>query len=92
MAKQDDYWFETKRYGWGWGMPKNRQGWTVLLIYSIVVVLLSGFGFSDPNPTKQSILLFSGGMLMATIALIAICLKKGEKPQWSWGKKHESKR
>jgi hypothetical protein len=74
-------WFPAKRYGWGWGPPCAWQGWVVVAGF---VVLVSAAG----------ILLLPGrhfGLWIASIAaliaaLIAICLAKGEKPRWRWGK------
>ena len=27
----NDYWFPKKRFGWGWGPPRNLQGWAFLI-------------------------------------------------------------
>ena len=26
-----NYWFPKKRFGWGWGPPRNLQGWSFLI-------------------------------------------------------------
>ncbi|RVU06407.1 hypothetical protein EOE18_06210 [Novosphingobium umbonatum] len=84
-TEQPKYWFPAKRYGWGWGVPLCWQGWTVLTVYTLIVMA---------TPLLPAILSWSGGkgaavstitVLIATAALIAICYRKGEPPRWRWG-------
>ena len=35
----NEYWFPAKRYGWGWGLPSRWQGWVVLAIYAVLLVV-----------------------------------------------------
>lgn len=35
----DDYWFPKKRFGWGWGPPRNLQGWVVLIGWALLLVI-----------------------------------------------------
>lgn len=35
----NEYWFPAKRYGWGWGFPSRWQGWMVLAIYAVLLVV-----------------------------------------------------
>ena len=34
---EKDYWFPTRKYGWGWGLPTRWQGW---LVYGAALLLL----------------------------------------------------
>ena len=77
-------WFKAKTYGYGW-YPSSWEGWVVLLIYLLVVVGLSVILEMIPQ-TAGNILLFFASIAGATIILIYICAKKGEKARWRWGK------
>lgn len=73
-------WFKRKKYGWGW-TPNNAQGSLSILIYTGLVSLY-------PILTEKenfSVLIFSLITIPLTIALVALCYLKGEKPKWSWG-------
>ena len=77
MTKSEDqFWFPAKQYGWGWGLPVSWQGWLVLAIYLVLVV-------ASMILLKQSNRFVGVGML--TLALIGVCLVKGEKPRWRRG-------
>ncbi len=66
-------WFKRKIYGWGW-TPVKWQGWLTIILY-IFIILIS-------IPDKNIL-----DIVLATILLIYICYKKGEKPRWQWGLK-----
>ena len=73
-------WFKAKQYGWGW-FPVTWQGWTVILVYCALVVLLMWFAqWRLLTPA------FVLGIVLLVIALIAVCYVKGERPRWRWGK------
>ena len=76
------YWFPAKTYGWGWGPPATWQGWVVLAIYIAVVGAVSIY-----SPPAKDIRQFFAGIGLATMALLLVCLVKGEPPRWRWGKK-----
>ena len=81
-------WFKAKTYGWGW-QPTSWQGWLVLVVY---IVLMVGMFFYFDNIYYSSIdtlIYFAIGYIPATFLLFYICIKKGEKPKWRWGKKKE---
>ena len=78
------FWFKNKDYGWGW-VPASREGWLVLLVYVAGII---GAAFLFDWKTEQSIYRFVGIELLLTAALIVICYKTGEKPEWRWGKKN----
>ena len=71
------YWFPAKRYGWGWSFPRTWHGWTVILVYTVTVVSAAvvGRGAIWTIPV----------ILVATIGVLVICLKKGEPAKWRWG-------
>ncbi len=74
------YWFPAKRYGWGWGIPGTWQGWVVLAAY--VAVLAGAVHFLPP---ARDALPFSAVIVVATLALLLVCLRKGEPPRWRGG-------
>ena len=82
MPDDPNYWFPAKRYGWGWGFPGTWQGWVVIAGYVAVV----GTGAVVISPSLRPGL-FIAYLVVATLALIAICWAKGEPPQWRWGKR-----
>jgi hypothetical protein len=73
-------WFPAKKYGWGWGPPVCWQGWVVLLAYFILL----GAGGVLLLPKHPGLFLGCVGILVTV--LVSICLLKGEKPRWHWGK------
>ena len=77
---EKEYWFPVKRYGWGWGPPTTWQGWLVLAIYMVTIVLVVYFLPPDRHPV-----LFIAGMMISTALLVQICWLKGEPPRWRWG-------
>ncbi len=78
------YWFKRKLYGWGW-IPARPQGWTVLILYVVLVGLISTRITEDMDEAQvlTRFILPFGGM---TLLLIIICYWKGERPRWQWGK------
>jgi hypothetical protein len=73
-------WFPAKRYGWGWGMPVTWQGWMVMILWYIVVILgailLAG----------RSLPAFLAFIVIMVSLLISICYLRGERPRWRWGR------
>jgi hypothetical protein len=69
-------WFKAKTYGWGW-TPNTWQGWSVILLYSVLLVLIMVY---FPSFWKAI------GIAIIIVTLFAICYKTGEKPRWRWGK------
>jgi hypothetical protein len=77
---QKKIWFPAKKYGWGWGPPVCWQGWMVLLAYFVLL----GAGAVLLLPRHLG--LFFGWIGILVVFLLVICLLKGEKPRWRWGK------
>ena len=75
------YWFPAKRYGWGWGPPRTWQGWAVTGAYIAVVVAIMLLGGEGGLIWKLPLVLVASG------ALLVVCLKKGEPTRWRWGSK-----
>lgn len=87
----ENYWFKARRYGWGW-TPATWQAWTLLAVYVLVlaasaVLLLSGN--KDESTNFVGLIAFILIALSATLLLIGISMKKGEKPGWNLGDKKE---
>jgi hypothetical protein len=74
------YWFPTRRYGWGWGVPYSWKGWAVYIGYFLAISAIVWLA-----PPTRSRPLFLGLLAFASIVLVAICLLKGERPRWRWG-------
>jgi hypothetical protein len=80
MTDTKKYWFPAKRYGWGWGAPGTWQGWAVLAVYAVLVLL----GILA-LPPAQSPLVFVAYISLISLLLVAVCWAKGEPPSWRWG-------
>ncbi len=72
-------WFPAKRYGWGWGLPVCWQGWVVMIVWVLLLVAAQLLLLRHPVWFAVCIVGLAAG-------LIGICLWKGEKPRWRWGK------
>lgn len=82
MEPERQYWFPAKRYGWGWGFPSAWQGWLVLAVFFLLVIvgvvgILPGFG-----PAA-----FSAYVALLVGLLVVVCFLTGEPPRWRWGGK-----
>lgn len=81
MTKNEHtFWFPAKKFGWGWGMPKCWQGWLVLALYALLLILSAARFLPGDN-----VLAFVGCAAALTIVLVLICWLKGEKSRWRWG-------
>ncbi|MET0209768.1 MAG: hypothetical protein ABW220_12055 [Burkholderiaceae bacterium] len=74
------YWFPSKRYGWGWGLPTAWQGWAVL---AIVLAAMSGAAIVFPPGERP--LAFWALAAVVSAFLVGVCLVKGEPLRWRWG-------
>lgn len=82
MTQRPEYGFPAKRYGYGWGPPTAWQGWLVLALFSALIAL----GALTLLP-RLGAPAFLGYVLALVVALIAICVRKGEPPGWRWPKR-----
>ena len=77
MDERSPYWFPSKRYGWGWGVPTVWQGWAVLIVFFCLVA--AGALWLLPSRGQ---LAFVGYTVLLCLALVAVCWFKGEPPRW----------
>ncbi len=83
------YWFKAKLYGWGW-TPVKWQGWFVVLLYVMGLVLFS-LTIDENSSPREVVFTFILPVTFLTITLIRICYKTGEKPHWQWGPRDKNK-
>jgi hypothetical protein len=79
-AKQ--FWFPAKRYGWGWGLPTVWQGWGVLAVFAVLLVI--GALVFLPSHRHVAFVVYS---TLLALLLVVVCWAKGEPPKWRWGDK-----
>lgn len=89
-------WFKNKSYGWGW-TPASWEGWLVTAGFIAFVVawpliLLLKVDETALENDPRIITLFYAVMTLAVMALLVVCWKTGEKPEWHWGGKPISKK
>jgi len=82
MTNRPPYWFPAKRYGWGWGPPSTWQGWVVLALFAILLVV--GSVLLLPTYGALVFVAYTTGL---SAVLVAVCWLKGEPPSWRWGGK-----
>ncbi|MGB8698805.1 MAG: hypothetical protein WCD18_05250 [Thermosynechococcaceae cyanobacterium] len=82
MSNKNNYWFPAKHYGWGWGLPATWQGWAVLGVFALLVLLGAIKVLPVYGPKA-----FVAYMALLCIGLVAVCWLKGEPPAWHWGGK-----
>ena len=80
MPDEQKYWFRTKRYGWGWGLPSAWQGWVVLVGFVALLVLGSVL-----FPPDDRLGMYLGYVALLSAALVVVAWWKGEPPRWRWG-------
>jgi len=85
MWRPKKYWFPAKRYGLGWGLPSNWQGWIVLAAYFVSIAAIA-IAFPPASGAARFVLLVA----ICTVALVAVCWLTGEPPHWSWGDKRDT--
>lgn len=87
MNEPKKLWFKAKDYGWGW-QPSSWEGWLVLVLYLVFIIkVFWGIDDSQMYSDSDAMVRFILPMILSTTALIIVCYKKGEKPEWRWGKK-----
>lgn len=71
------YWFPAKTHGLGWGLPTAWQGWVVLVVFAISVVLTSYY-----FPPRRRRMHFGLLVLTESLILLGVCVFKGEPTGW----------
>ncbi len=82
MSGQKRYWFPTRTYGWGWGLPTAWQGWVVLAAFLVLSLFAAALFPPSSNPGA-----FTFAVIVLAVLLVVICWIKGEPPRWRWGGK-----
>jgi hypothetical protein len=84
VTEPKKYWFPTKRYGWGWGLPARWEGWAAMAVF--VLAVLGGFAV-PPLFLDRTAALVVGYVvgLLAVGAFLVVCHRFGEPPRWRWG-------
>lgn len=82
MSEQKQYWFPTRSYGWGWGLPNTWQGWVV---YAVFVALVASAAIRFPPSSDHDA--FTVAFMVLIALLVVVCWIKGEPPRWRWGGK-----
>ncbi|KND50263.1 MAG: hypothetical protein AB198_01580 [Parcubacteria bacterium C7867-003] len=76
-------WFKAKRFGYGW-YPCSWEGWAVILLYLIVVIVHTINVEKFVKSGADLILNFLIPLIINTIFLIIISHARGEKASWRW--------
>jgi hypothetical protein len=80
MNPEPRYWFATKRYGWGWGLPLTWQGWVVYAGW--FAAFCGGLAVLGLRQQPAPHVIF----IVAMVGLLfAVCYWKGERPRWRSG-------
>ena len=77
MNSEKNYWFPTKRYGWGWGLPSTWQGW-VLLVGFLALLVLGSVWF----PPDRRLGWYLGYVFVLSALFVAVVWCKGEPQRW----------
>ena len=75
MKENDKIWFPAKKHGFGWGLPITWQGWVVLVLYGLFLIIGSVVLARPTIPNAY----FIAYIVVISGMLIFICWKKGEK-------------
>ena len=78
-------WFRAKTYGYGW-TPCSIEGWLVMLLY--VWSCMNIFLVIDwrSHSSSDTLINFAPVFLAQTFLLYVICVWRGEKARWRWGR------
>ena len=82
MAEHKTYWFPAKRYGWGWGLPTAWQGWVVMGVFGVLILIGGVLLLPTRGPGT-----FAAYSIFLCVVLVIVCWATGEPPAWRWGDK-----
>ena len=81
QTSEKQVWFRAKKHGWGWTLPCCWQGWVTFAVW--LVLLCGAAALCFPG---RHLGLWIASVIGLAVAMFIICLAKGEKPRWRWGK------
>lgn len=84
-------WFKAKNYGWGW-YPASWEGWLVLFVYLALTLWMFRKADAGSHSGSDTLIGISVPFALLTAALLVLCWRTGEKPEWRWGKKDDQKK
>ena len=83
---EDKKWFRAHKYGYGYG-PATWEGGMGMFVYFVFLGFttwkLVGFEDTQEQPPISFFILIG----LATVILLTVCVKKGDKLTWRWGDK-----
>jgi len=74
-------WFKAKKYGLGW-TPSSWQGWSILFVYCLLVVLLFMDSDQDSHSASDTLINFIPSVLVLTLILILVSSLTGRKKKY----------
>ena len=81
QTSEKQVWFRAKKYGWGWTLPCCWQGWVTFAVWLVLLCVAAALCFPG-----RHLGLWIASVIGLAVAMFIICLAKGEKPRWRWGK------
>lgn len=76
-----------RRYGYGW-MPVTWQGWLLLILQGVLVIVAATFLPAKPaQPTTSELIRFFIILACAVLTLILVSVQNSPRAKWRWGKK-----
>ncbi len=81
------YWFKAKRFGWGW-YPSSWQGFLIIFAYVLFLGFVFAYVDEHSRSARDTVYGVVPWFVLATLVLLVICLKMGERPRWNWGKQN----
>ena len=79
MENDKQIWFAKRRYGYGSGLPVRWQGWAVLALYTLVLLIAIKF-LAELSQLAV--------IVLATVALGWVCRDRTDGGwRWRWGGK-----
>jgi len=86
MKKQNNYWFKTRPYGYGW-VPVTWQGLVIIIAFILFVItwvlLLEFLNIEDISIFMA---VYLSGLVVSVALLLFIVRRHGPRSRWRWGK------
>jgi hypothetical protein len=85
------YWFKAKKYGYG-GAPATWEGWAATAAYCLVVWVSAAI-LATHTASRAILLSMTSAMVIATIALVVIAIRKTEgRAGWNAAARQNSRK